>query len=212
MQNQGISTWITSKATSLLLYHVVINSQKCQKLPSTSASIKSLFCYMPCVNWKYSGVHSMREGSLVLPWRDKATFLEAIYRQHQHTVKALTAAFDSFLLCLAQTEMVNCWVVFWAFHNPVKPLRWPEGGVASWILGILHKYWEDTPWLSKDWLLVERAGHSRKEYPISSSHCSQGWRTSQKRALEYRQDEHFKWYYLAWSPYQPLHTLRSIEK
>lgn len=43
MQNQGISTRITSKATSLLLYHAVIKSQKCQELPSTSASIKSLF-------------------------------------------------------------------------------------------------------------------------------------------------------------------------
>lgn len=64
MQNQGISTQITSKATSLLLYHVEIKSQKCQKLHSTSASTKSLFCSMHCVNWKYSGVYSMREGSL----------------------------------------------------------------------------------------------------------------------------------------------------
>lgn len=96
-----------------------------------------------------------------LPWKDKATFLEAIYRQHQNTVKALTAAFDSFLQCLTQTEMMNCWVVFWACHSLAKPPRLPEGGLASWILGILQGYWEDTPWFSKDWLLMERAGHFR---------------------------------------------------
>lgn len=128
------------------------------------------------------------------PWKDKATFLEAIYRQHQHTAKALTAAFDRFLLCLTQAEMGNCWVVFWACHSPA------EGGLASWILGIFQGYLEETPWFARDWFLMERAGHSRKEYPISSGHCSQGWRTSQKRALECRQDEHFKGYCPACSP------------
>lgn len=168
MQNQGISTWITSKATSLLLYHVVIKS----KVPETTFyfSQHKKIRFATWIVWTGNtlGVYSTREGSLVLPWEDKGTFLEAIYRQHQHTVKAVTAAFDSFLLCLTQTEMVNCWVVFWACHSPPKPLRLPEGGLASWIFGMLQRYWEDTSCFSKDWLLMERAGHSRKEYTISS--------------------------------------------
>lgn len=37
-----------------------------ETLPSTSGSIKSMFHYIHYVNWKYFGVYSIREDSLVL--------------------------------------------------------------------------------------------------------------------------------------------------
>lgn len=157
--------------------------------PSASASIKSMFCYIYYVNWKYFCLEKIKQhtDSISMPSR----------------LWVLTGCFWQFSAVFRKPAMVNYLLVFWTCSSLPKPPRLSEAGLAqtkhrqwcfksshscggglalvcqqvfkgkscgflmywttSWflsvLLGILWEYWEDTPQLSKGWLLMKWAGH-----------------------------------------------------